>query len=339
MKSIIVTASLLLQITACNSRGDLPTGKKQESKESNAAVQEINDDTQKTELTEKIFAASEKYLVMSNKLEDLEKEQKSIDNYETELALITNKQQSNDIYLNLRNAYKTRNELSKELDTDEEALIEEIDTIQDSIRSIAISQEAQTKFINLLEQIGAFGILKGEIDRGIEVFDAEIANELMTPKTPGVASVIALNVGEVSTICPEGTVSGLSGRSGAVIDQISLSCDGEVQPPIGGTGGDEALPIECANNMVAKGIHGSAGDSLDSIGLICGPGDELDTKNSVKTNVIGGNGGSPFETTCPPRTVLLGIRAQLDDGATRLNSALPICAMLEVEEEETGEEE
>ena len=62
---------------------------------------------------------------------------------------------------------------------------------------------------------------------------------------------------------------GVSGRSGAKVDQLSFITNfGRTFGPYGGNGGGPFT----ANGCILKGIHGRSGEKLDSIGFFC---DEL----------------------------------------------------------------
>ena len=91
------------------------------------------------------------------------------------------------------------------------------------------------------------------------------------------------------SICPAGeVVVGVRGRSGALIDQLVLSCaplsvvdDGvslslelgasSEQPPVGGSGGTAFDATECPPGAVATIGRIRAGDSIDAFGLTCMP--------------------------------------------------------------------
>ncbi len=88
--------------------------------------------------------------------------------------------------------------------------------------------------------------------------------------------------GNYERTCPTGlAVVGFRGRSGAVVDQITLQCakllpDGYVDlatrtllQAAGGNGGNEQSERICPSNLPAAGITGRAGGAVDSFGLTC----------------------------------------------------------------------
>ena len=78
-----------------------------------------------------------------------------------------------------------------------------------------------------------------------------------------------------------GAVVGFTGRSGGLVDQITLLCaplgqDGYAETasrvaraPIGSNGGNEQDPRICPSNFPASGITGRAGRKIDAFGITC----------------------------------------------------------------------
>ena len=122
----------------------------------------------------------------------------------------------------------------------------------------------------------------------------------------------------------------MNGRSGLLVDQVVISCGGVANGAVGGNGGDPLLaPLTCPETHVAKGIFGGAGDSLDGVGLICTPKDDLDSESILKTEGLGNpEGGTPFEYFCPARTQLIGIGGTLNSPESFLSRIFPYCAKL-----------
>ena len=86
---------------------------------------------------------------------------------------------------------------------------------------------------------------------------------------------------------------------------------------------------DLSETHVAKGIFGGAGDSLDGVGLICTPKDDLDSESILKTEGLGNpEGGTPFEYFCPARTQLIGIGGTLNSPESFLSRIFPYCAKL-----------
>ena len=90
--------------------------------------------------------------------------------------------------------------------------------------------------------------------------------------------------GAFSSICPEGqAVVGFSGRTGDLVDQLSLRCapillagarlntgPAEERPPIGGNGGNPQGAVSCPGGKIASGVIVRAGDAIDAFGVQCG---------------------------------------------------------------------
>lgn len=90
-------------------------------------------------------------------------------------------------------------------------------------------------------------------------------------------------------------ITGIEGRSGRVIDQMTVHCgDGTTAGPKGGGGGSEFTQL-CGSNMHVIGFHGRWGNSLDSIGLICY---EPSTDEITRIDAVGGSGGGAFDALC-----------------------------------------
>ena len=88
--------------------------------------------------------------------------------------------------------------------------------------------------------------------------------------------------GDFERLCPNGSfVSGFTGRSGRLVDQIQLTCarplgTGAIDSrnpvtldAVGGNGGDSQSMRVCPSNLAANGIYGRAGGLVDSFGLTC----------------------------------------------------------------------
>ncbi len=179
-------------------------------------------------------------------------------------------------------------------------------------------QNSVEGFTNLLTTITAFTDEINTILTKAEIYRA--SNFIFDPNEPV----------HFSSVCSKGFLSEITGREGRLVDQIILSCNGTLQTPVGGNGGNSIeSPINCGEGFIAKGIFGSSGNSLDSFGLICAPKSNIDGAEVIQTNVLGNiAGGDPFAFYCPARTVLVGIAGSLDSPNGFLSRAFPVCKKL-----------
>ncbi len=166
-----------------------------------------------------------------------------------------------------------------------------------------------------------------DIQNAIAQFSQEVESSLSTPTTLGPFQFNPNNPIHFQSICKEGGVSQFDGRTGQLVDQILLSCSAIQLTPIGGNGGDPiATPLDCGPAFVGKGIFGTAGDSLDSVGLICTLESKIDSPINKKTDVMGNiNGGEPYEIYCPARTALVGVGGTLNQPNGFITRIFPIC--------------
>jgi len=105
---------------------------------------------------------------------------------------------------------------------------------------------------------------------------------------------------------------------------LSPSSARQEYPAIGGSG-DTQAPSECRHGHYVTGFKGRVGDWIDQISFECGA---LQPDGSLLSDppgqAFGGNGGSPAEITCPPRSVMstLLIKSTEDDRMVGVVEAL-----------------
>jgi len=118
----------------------------------------------------------------------------------------------------------------------------------------------------------------------------------------------------MSIVCPNNYVaSGLQGRSGERIDQISLICSNLINNGtlgqsmvVGAQGGNGGAPfiLNCQPNLALTGLNGRAGEKVDQVQGHCA---SLTGTNTFDTGAAGGNGGGAFSSSCPPNYVVTAI--------------------------------
>lgn len=145
-------------------------------------------------------------------------------------------------------------------------------------------------------------------------------------------------------VCPTGQVIvGFGGRANLLIDQLVPQCapvelavagdEYELEigaasalEPVGGSGGSAFAVTSCPAGTVAAGVFGSAGDGLDSFGLVCRaiePAYTVETAAPTTTTMVGNRtGGDLFEDACPGGMVVTGFTFA---GSGPLTGAGPIC--------------
>lgn len=183
----------------------------------------------------------------------------------------------------------------------------------------------------------------------------------VTPETPGDAAMSvdagdAFDAGAADAARPDARTCRTNESCGNVLDD---DCDGEVDEgctiPIvlgdrvdgtqyGGEGGSPFGRV-CYSGQVARGLHGSAGRLVDSIGLLCtkiwiaigDSGGTREYKVAVQPTVhgvlVGGSGGSSFELGCPDGEILGGIFGR---AGTQVNRIGVECVRPVVHENDDG---
>jgi hypothetical protein len=78
---------------------------------------------------------------------------------------------------------------------------------------------------------------------------------------------------------------------------------------LGGPGGSDFAPVNCAPDKVVIGLAGRAGAVIDTMQVLCGQANGNDNDQPIPTPSIGpSNGGSAASAVCPPLTAAIAIQ-------------------------------
>ena len=168
----------------------------------------------------------------------------------------------------------------------------------------------------------------------------------------GIFSGVSCAAGEV--------VVGLTGYSGTLVDRVSLTCQAITLAPdtlmspdygypieptglpymtgfLGGTGGGGPNGGPCPYPMIAFGVFGGAGASVDQIGFHCAPAKLvrmgaswtlfLDFGMAVDTPPVGPMTGTFYDFACPPGEALVGLEGYT---SSWLRQVTPRCAPITI---------
>ncbi|USH01445.1 DUF1929 domain-containing protein [Grimontia kaedaensis] len=141
--------------------------------------------------------------------------------------------------------------------------------------------------------------------------------------------------------CADGKAAqGITGRSGALVDQIALRCNTAsnfgksviTETAEVGTLGGVPFSYQCGDEQVLAGVFGGAGAIIDSIGAICvdvaADGSWLDTPQN--SEIAGGAGGTGYELMCPRDQAVsrLEVADGPNNGATFVGRVTAFCQPL-----------
>jgi len=78
---------------------------------------------------------------------------------------------------------------------------------------------------------------------------------------------------------------------------------------LGGPGGSDFAPVNCAPDKVVIGLVGRAGAVIDTMQVLCGQANGNDNDQPIPTPSIGpSNGGGAASAVCPPLTAAIAIQ-------------------------------
>lgn len=342
----LVSCMLLSIIASCSSRPFQETEQTSleisSDDEPENQVPQFNEDLESiSEELDQLQILSQDLLEVYNLLKDV---QESISQLEDSLTFLQTPMTYYEVLEQMNEEKDLRDSLSEDLNAQiiiaEERLLElsiyisevksVIDTADSTLQEQRESLSAlELEYLSVNRAIRELCDFSKQLFSSIQEFTQDLDQRLNTPAIVGQFQFSEDNPAHFNEVCLEGGVSRLDGRSTTDIAQVQFTCtNDDVSNPIGIAGANPAAePLSCGDGYIAKGIQGSAGDTLGSIGLICTLDSRVDSPIVLRTDLMGDpQSGDPFEYYCPARTVLIGITGYLrEPNNDALMEVFPVC--------------
>lgn len=335
MNRILCWGLFIMLSSGCSSRGLLPAVKEQ-PKES-VRVGESQD--LGLDANQLLLESEESVALLDDKLQSAKEQHASVETLEEDLGEFDTPSAWKGTLDMLNSAYSSRDTNISELSVGHEEEKAKVSNIQEQVGQNlgSLTADVQLRINNLQQRLNNLGSELDLLKLLIEDFDKQVKTELKEPIKLAQVSTFA-NTTPVESICNSTAIIRLEGRQGLFVDQVQLVCQDSSLDPVGGSGGTPAIPSACEDGEIARGIHGTSGDALDSVGLICAKASNMES-DYRKASVIGNNTGSNnFEFYCPPRTALIGMTGEQEAINEYFVRLYPICALIESDTPELEED-
>ncbi|MEI7891598.1 MAG: hypothetical protein WCI05_00820 [Myxococcales bacterium] len=121
--------------------------------------------------------------------------------------------------------------------------------------------------------------------------------------------------------CRDGVAAlGVMRSSKQTVARLEVECRSLAVAKVGSHDQGQVVRLVCNDGEVPVGLHGKAGDLLDTVGLLCASSGNAQPS---PTEAIGGSGGTPWRLACPVGATLVGVAGRAGD---LIDAVGPMCA-------------